>query len=79
MIVAGLWDAFNQYHISVTAENICSDYNLTRQELDDFALESQPRECNPVCCVKSRCQAVSFTFIKTIQAWSAATATWFNL
>lgn len=43
MIRDGLWDAFNNYHMGITAENICSEYNLNREELDQFALESQQR------------------------------------
>lgn len=43
MIRDGLWDAFNDYHMGVTAENICSASHLSREELDAFALESQQR------------------------------------
>ncbi|GAC1652011.1 MAG: acetyl-CoA C-acetyltransferase [Ktedonobacteraceae bacterium] len=43
MIRDGLWDAFNQYHMGITAENICTECGLTREELDVFALESQQR------------------------------------
>lgn len=43
MIRDGLWDAFDNGHMGVTAENICSDYKLTREELDQFALESQQK------------------------------------
>ncbi len=43
MIRDGLWDAFNQCHMGITAENICSDCNLTREELDEFALHSQQK------------------------------------
>ena len=43
MIVDGLWDAFNQYHMGVTAENIVSDFDITRQEQDQFAADSQQR------------------------------------
>jgi acetyl-CoA C-acetyltransferase len=43
MIRDGLWDAFNSCHMGITAENICSDYHLSREELDQFALESQQR------------------------------------
>ncbi|BES66532.1 acetyl-CoA C-acetyltransferase [Gottschalkiaceae bacterium SANA] len=39
----GLWDAFNQYHMGITAENICDQWNLSREELDAFALQSQQR------------------------------------
>ncbi|HLZ81095.1 MAG TPA: acetyl-CoA C-acetyltransferase [Ktedonobacteraceae bacterium] len=43
MIRDGLWDVFNQYHMGITAENICTECGLTREELDTFALESQQR------------------------------------
>jgi acetyl-CoA C-acetyltransferase len=41
MIVDGLWDAFNQYHMGVTAENVAKEYAVTRQEQDEFAVKSQ--------------------------------------
>lgn len=43
MVKDGLWDAFNDYHMIQTADNICADtrWNLTREELDEFALKSQ--------------------------------------
>jgi acetyl-CoA C-acetyltransferase len=41
MIVDGLWDAFNQYHMGVTAENVARKYDVSRQEQDEFALQSQ--------------------------------------
>ena len=41
MIVDGLWDAFNQYHMGVTAENVAKEYVVTREEQDDFAVQSQ--------------------------------------
>jgi acetyl-CoA C-acetyltransferase len=43
MIKDGLWDVFCDCHMGITAENICTDYHLTREELDQFALESQQR------------------------------------
>jgi acetyl-CoA C-acetyltransferase len=43
MIRDGLWDAFENCHMGITAENVCTDYHLTREELDQFALESQQR------------------------------------
>lgn len=48
MVRDGLWDAFNQYHMGVTAENICADYGLKREELDVFALESQQKATRAV-------------------------------
>jgi acetyl-CoA C-acetyltransferase len=41
MIVDGLWDAFNQYHMGVTAENVARKYDISRKEQDEFALQSQ--------------------------------------
>ncbi|HNR87983.1 MAG TPA: acetyl-CoA C-acetyltransferase [Spirochaetota bacterium] len=41
MIKDGLWDAFNQYHMGITAENVAAKWNVTRKELDEFAAESQ--------------------------------------
>ena len=41
MIKDGLWDAFNGYHMGVTAENVASKWQITRKEQDDFALSSQ--------------------------------------
>lgn len=43
MVNDALWDAFNNYHMIQTADNICKDerWNLTREELDEFALQSQ--------------------------------------
>ncbi len=48
MIRDGLWDAFNSYHMGVTAENICSDCKLTREELDEFALQSQQKAAQAI-------------------------------
>ena len=41
MIKDGLWDAFNNYHMGTTAENICDIWGLTRRELDEFGVNSQ--------------------------------------
>ena len=41
MIVDGLWDVYNQYHMGVTAENVAREYAVTRAEQDQFALASQ--------------------------------------
>ncbi len=43
MIVDGLWDAFNQYHMGVTAENVANKYGVSRAEQDAFALASQQK------------------------------------
>jgi acetyl-CoA C-acetyltransferase len=41
MIVDGLWDAYNQYHMGVTAENVARKFEVSRAEQDEFALQSQ--------------------------------------
>lgn len=43
MIRDGLWCAFNDYHMGITAENLCEKYELTREELDQFAALSQQK------------------------------------
>lgn len=43
MIKDGLWDAFNQYHMGVTAENLAEKYSISREEQDAFAAQSQQR------------------------------------
>ena len=45
MVNDALWDAFNDYHMIQTADNICEDerWNLTREELDEFAVASQTK------------------------------------
>ena len=43
MINDALWDAFNQYHMGITAENIAEQWNLSREELDKFAAWSQQK------------------------------------
>ncbi|HDS1817014.1 TPA: acetyl-CoA C-acetyltransferase [Pseudomonas putida] len=41
MITDGLWDAFNDYHMGITAENLVEQYGLSREQQDAFAAESQ--------------------------------------
>ena len=43
MIKDGLWDAFNGYHMGVTAENVATKFQVTRDDQDKFALESQKK------------------------------------
>ena len=43
MVHDALWDAFNDYHMGITAENICGKWGLTREELDKFAATSQQK------------------------------------
>lgn len=41
MVNDALWDAFNNYHMIKTADNVAAQWGITREELDDFALKSQ--------------------------------------
>jgi acetyl-CoA C-acetyltransferase len=41
MIIDGLWDVYNQYHMGTTAENVAKKYEISRAEQDEFALQSQ--------------------------------------
>jgi len=43
LITDGLWDAFNNYHMGITAENIAEKWNITREEQDAFAAASQQK------------------------------------
>jgi acetyl-CoA C-acetyltransferase len=46
MIKDGLWDAFNGYHMGVTAENVATKFQVTRDDQDKFALRSQEKAKN---------------------------------
>jgi len=43
MIVDGLWDVYNQYHMGITAENVAKEYGITREQQDALALASQQK------------------------------------
>ena len=43
MIIDGLWDAFNDYHMGMTAENIVNEFGISREEQDRFAAHSQQK------------------------------------
>jgi acetyl-CoA C-acetyltransferase len=43
MIIDGLWDVFNQFHMGITAENVAKKYDISRREQDEFAAASQQR------------------------------------
>ncbi len=45
MVNDALWDAFNDYHMIKTADNIAEQWHLTREELDEFSLKSQQKAC----------------------------------
>jgi acetyl-CoA C-acetyltransferase len=45
MVHDALWDAFNDYHMMITAENVAEQWHLTREELDEFSANSQNKAC----------------------------------
>jgi len=48
MIVDGLWDAFNDYHMGITTENIVEKFNISREDQDSFAAASQAKASKAV-------------------------------
>lgn len=52
MIHDGLWDIYNDYHMGVTAENLCDQYGLTREELDTYAMLSQKKAAEAIAAGK---------------------------
>lgn len=52
MIKDGLWCAFNNYHMGVTAENIAKQWKISREEQDEFALYSQQKALNAIANYK---------------------------
>ncbi len=45
MVHDALWDAFNDYHMGITAENVAEQWHLTREQMDEFAAASQQKAC----------------------------------
>ncbi len=45
MVNDALWDAFNDYHMGITAENVAEQWKLTREQLDEFSANSQQKAC----------------------------------
>ncbi|MER2121435.1 MAG: acetyl-CoA C-acetyltransferase [Solibacillus sp.] len=52
LIQDGLWCAFNDYHMGITAENLCDQYEISRQEQDEFAARSQARASEAISANK---------------------------
>ncbi len=64
MIKDGLWDAFNDYHMGITAENVAEKYGFTREEQDAFALSSQTKAAAAIADGRFKAEIVPVT-IKT--------------
>ncbi len=61
MIVDGLWDAFNNYHMGITAENIATQFQITREEQDAFAASSQAKAAKAQADGKFAAQIIPIT------------------
>lgn len=48
MITDGLWCAFNDYHMGITAENLCDKYEISREEQDEFSAWSQEKAAKAI-------------------------------
>ncbi|WP_252108433.1 MULTISPECIES: acetyl-CoA C-acetyltransferase [unclassified Halomonas] len=58
MVHDGLWDAFNDYHMGITAENLAEKYGITREQMDEFAAQSQQNASNAIKEGKFKSQIV---------------------
>jgi acetyl-CoA C-acetyltransferase len=56
MVHDGLWDIYNDYHMGMTGENVAEKYGITREEQDQFALNSHRKALSAMkeCCFKSQ-------------------------
>lgn len=61
MVNDGLWEAMNNYHMGITAENVAERWGLTRADLDEFALESQRKACAAIEAGRFKDEIVSVT------------------
>ncbi|MFG6487043.1 acetyl-CoA C-acetyltransferase [Roseateles sp. BYS78W] len=61
MIVDGLWDVYNQYHMGITAENVAKKYGITREQQDALALGSQQKAAAAQDAGKFKDEIVPFT------------------
>jgi acetyl-CoA C-acetyltransferase len=64
MIKDGLWDAFNNYHMGITAENVNELYGITREEQDAFSLRSQERAAAAIASGRFKDEIIPVT-VKT--------------
>ncbi len=60
MIVDGLWDVYNQYHMGITAENVAAKHGITREQQDEFALASQQKAAAAQAAGKFRDEILPF-------------------
>ncbi len=61
MIVDGLWDSFNNYHMGITAENVAQQYQITREDQDKFAANSQQKAAKAQAAGKFTAEIIPIT------------------
>src|SRR5207253_7638283 len=61
MIVDGLWDVYNQYHMGVTAENVAKQHEISRAQQDELALASQTKAASAQAAGKFKDEIVAVT------------------
>ena len=61
MIVDGLWDSYNQYHMGITAENVAEKFQITRKDQDSFASHSQRKAIDAIKAKKFKDEIVPVT------------------
>ena len=58
MVMDGLWDIYNQYHMGITAENVAEQFNISRKQQDEFAALSQKKTHNAIVARKFKDEIV---------------------
>ena len=58
MVMDGLWDIYNQYHMGITAENVAKQFNISRKQQDEFAALSQKKTHNAIVARKFKDEIV---------------------
>ena len=58
MVMDGLWDIYNQYHMGITAENVSEQFNISRKQQDEFAALSQKKTHNAIVAKKFKDEIV---------------------
>jgi acetyl-CoA C-acetyltransferase len=62
MVMDGLWDIYNQYHMGITAENVAEQFNISRKQQDEFAALSQKKTHNAIVVNKFKDEIVPVIF-----------------
>src|SRR6266704_1976056 len=66
MVHDGLWDIYNDYHMGITGENVAEKYGITREEQDQFALNSHRKALSAIKECRFKSQVVPVGAVRTI-------------